>query len=87
MSFGHHCEQSGYEFDAKNLRLDAPCPIEVKCAGKTWTLLVPAGTQDLVITCGADGLRGATAGGKPLSATLGKKKEHEEDDEEEEEGR
>lgn len=55
-------EHTGADFEITNVRLDAPLRFELDCSG-TWTFDVPAGTDDLVITAGPNGLRRVEFGG------------------------
>ncbi len=58
------CSDADGRFDVAGVRLDVPCAIEVWGAGIEWTLAVPAGTKDLVLTVGADGLHRVEIGGR-----------------------
>ena len=65
---GQRRAHPGASFEQDGLRLDTPCALVAVCAGFRWTLAVPAGTTDLVLTAGADGLHRAEFGGHALAA-------------------
>lgn len=65
VSAGVRSDDDG-RFEVAGVRLDVPCAIAVGGAGIEWTLAVPAGTKDLVVTLGADGLHRVEIGGRAV---------------------
>jgi hypothetical protein len=60
----HSCDMGGASFSETGVAPGKSCLVEVCCAGLRWQLQVPAGTDDLVVTAGHDGLHRVEFGGR-----------------------
>ncbi len=67
-TINHSCDLAGSSFEETGLAPGKDCLVEACCAGLRWQVPVPAGTTDLVVTAGADGLHRIEFGGRPHAA-------------------